>query len=72
MKQGNVKEMGPILGIEGGGTKTSWVFIGVRGRVLARGNVGPTHVMLVGEKGLREAFGKIAKNLPTRPWAIGG
>ena len=72
MKQGNVKEEGPILGIEGGGTKTTWVLLGEGGKVVAQGHAGPGNVMLVGAEGLKKIFRQISLALPVRPGAIGG
>ncbi|NCY21904.1 hypothetical protein EBX31_08100, partial [bacterium] len=60
MKQGNVKEGGAVLGIEGGGTKTTWVLVGTQGKVISRGEAGPGNVMLVGVEGLRKIFRKIS------------
>ncbi|NDE84738.1 MAG: N-acetylglucosamine kinase, partial [Verrucomicrobia bacterium] len=72
MKQGNVKEGGLILGIEGGGTKTTWVLLGPGGRVMAQGQAGPGNVMLVGGEGLKKIFRQISRALPAQPGAIGG
>ena len=71
MKQGNVKEAGPVLGIEGGGTKTRWILLDSRGRRLADGTEGPGNVLLAGPEGLRKIFRRIAKRLPLAPAAIG-
>ncbi|MCX6936037.1 MAG: N-acetylmuramic acid 6-phosphate etherase [Verrucomicrobia bacterium] len=64
--------MSPVLGIEGGGTKSSWVLIGTGGRILAQGTVGPANIMLAGREGLRKVFQRIAASLPAVPIAIGG
>ena len=69
---GNLKEWVPILGIEGGGTKTSWIFVGEEGRTLAEGTAGPSNVLLVGRAGLEKVFRQIAAALPGKPVAIGG
>jgi len=53
VKQGNVKEIGPVLGIEGGGTKTRWILLDPRGRKRAHGVEGPGNVLLVGRAGTR-------------------
>ena len=71
MKQGNVKEQGPILGIEAGGTKTRWILIDSRGRRLAHGGAGAGNVILAGAEGLRRVFRKIATDLPVQPAVIG-
>ena len=67
-----MKEEGPILGIEGGGTKTTWVLLGEGGKVVAQGHAGPGNVMLVGAEGLKKIFRQIFLALPVRPGAIGG
>ncbi|MEI7721906.1 MAG: hypothetical protein WCJ23_07995, partial [Verrucomicrobiota bacterium] len=67
-----MKEWVPILGIEGGGTKTSWIFVGDGGRILAQGTAGPSNVLLAGRVGLEKVFRQIASALPGRPVAIGG
>ena len=71
MKQGNVKELGPILGIEGGGTKTSWVLMEGDGRRLAEGSERGSNLMLVGAEGLRGVMQRVAKKLPVAPKGIG-
>ena len=71
MKQGNVKESGPVLGIEAGGTKTRWIFLDAMGRRLAHGVEGPGNVLLVGRAGLRNIFTRISRHLPQPPSAIG-
>ena len=72
MKQGNVKEGGAILGIEGGGTKTTWVLLGPGGKIVAQGQAGPGNVLLVGAVGLKKIFRRIRSDLPMQPAAIGG
>jgi len=71
VNQGNVKESGPVLGIEAGGTKTSWVLLDSRGRRLAHGMEGPGNILLVGRAGLRKIFLRVARGLPCAPVAIG-
>jgi len=71
VKQGNAKEMAPILGIEGGGTKTSWILVGLGGRRLAEGVCGGSNLLLVGKDGLRKVLREVAKRLPVAPRAIG-
>lgn len=41
-----------ILGIEGGGTRTTWVLLNGQGRVLRRGEAGPGNVLLLTDKAL--------------------
>lgn len=72
MKVRNAKEISPVLGMEGGGSKTSWRMVGAGGRILAEGTAGPGNVLLAGAKGLREVFRQIAQKLPVAPEAIGG
>jgi len=67
-----VKEAAPVLGIEGGGTKTTWVLLGAGGRIVAQGQAGPGNVMLVGADGLKRIFRQISRALPHQPLAIGG
>ena len=67
-----MKENGPVLGIEGGGTKTRWILLDARGRLLARGTEGPGNVLQVGREGLRKIFIRICRRLPRGPVAIGG
>ena len=71
MKQSNAKELAPLLGIEGGGTKTSWILLGQGGRRLAGGTVGGSNLMLVGREGLRKVVTEIAGKVPMSPQAIG-
>ena len=71
MKQSNAKELVPLLGIEGGGTKTSWILLGQGGRRLAGGTVGGSNLMLVGRDGLRKVVKEIASKVPMAPQAIG-
>ena len=66
-----MKEEGPVLGIEAGGTKTRWILVDARGRQLARGGAGAGNVMLAGAEGLKGMLRKIAADLPAKPMAIG-
>ena len=72
MNQGNVKEVGAVLGIEAGGTQTRWVLLDRRGRRLASGTEGPGNVLLAGPEGLKKIFRRMAARLPITPEAIGG
>ena len=67
-----MKERGAVLGIEGGGTKTTWVLLGPGGRVLSKGEEGPGNVLQVGTEGLKKVFRGISSALPCPPSAIGG
>lgn len=71
MKQSNAKEEGPILGIEGGGTKTSWILLGAGGRRIAGGVVGGSNLLLVGREGFRKVVREIAVKVPGKPRVIG-
>ncbi len=71
MKQSNAKELVPLLGIEGGGTKTSWILLGQGGRRLAGGAVGGSNLLLTGRVGLKEVMKELAKKVPMAPRAIG-
>lgn len=64
--------MGAVLGIEGGGTKTTWVLVGPDGKIVSRGETGPGNVLLVGAEGLKKNFRKVAAGLTMQPHAIGG
>ena len=66
-----MKEKGPILGIEGGGTKTSWVLLGLGGRTLAEGSERGSNLMLVGSEGLKRVLQGVANKLPVAPRGIG-
>lgn len=67
-----MKEAGAVLGIEGGGTKTTWVLVGPGGKIVSRGETGPGNVLLVGSQGLKKNFRQISGGLPQPPQAIGG
>ncbi len=71
MKQSNAKELVPLLGIEGGGTKTSWILLGQGGRRLAGGAVGGSNLLLTGRVGLKEVMKELAKKVTMAPRAIG-
>ena len=66
-----MKESGPVLGLEAGGTQTRWVLLDSRGRRLAHGTEGPGNVLLAGKAGLRKIFLRMARSLPLVPAAIG-
>ena len=60
-----------ILGIEGGGTKTTWCLVDESENILAQGKVGPGNVSLLSDAELRELFLEIAEALPTLPNRVG-
>jgi len=59
------------LGIEGGGTKTTWCLVGADGIVRAKGALGCGNVAILSDDELRRLFHAIAQALPNRPTAIG-
>lgn len=61
-----------ILGIEGGGTKTTWVLLTKDGQMLGRGEAGPGNTLLLSDKALESLFGGIRRNAGTQVDAIGG
>jgi N-acetylmuramic acid 6-phosphate etherase len=61
-----------ILGIEGGGTKTTWALLTRDGKVLAQGAAGPGNTLLLSDAALEKLFREIRKSAGTRVEAIGG
>ncbi len=59
------------LGIEGGGTKTTWCLVGADGAIVADGTLGCGNVALMDDGELRALFREIAGALPDPPAAIG-
>ena len=59
------------LGIEGGGTKTTWCLVGADGTVGAEGALGSGNVAMMTDEELRSLFREIAQALPDPPAAIG-
>src|SRR5262245_26407409 len=55
--------MGYILGIDGGGTKTTGVLTDREGRVLARADGGPGNYMKVGLAAVRRTFTDVIRDL---------
>jgi N-acetylmuramic acid 6-phosphate etherase len=68
---GHAKAMG-ILGIEGGGTKTTWVLVTRDGKVLAQGETGPGNTILLSDTALQNLFKSIRRKAGARVEAIGG
>jgi N-acetylmuramic acid 6-phosphate etherase len=60
-----------ILGIEGGGTKTTWALLTGKGRVLARGTAGPGNTLLLDDAALEKLFRTIRRGGGRRAEAIG-
>ncbi len=65
------KVMG-ILGIEGGGTKTTWALVTPEGKVLAQGTAGPGNSLLLKNEALEKLFCGISREVGARVTAIGG
>ncbi len=61
-----------ILGIEGGGTKTTWALIDPDGQVRSRGAAGPGNTLLLNDDSLEKLFRAIRKQSGPRVSAIGG
>lgn len=61
-----------ILGIEGGGTKTTWVLLTPEGRVMAQGESGPGNTFLLSDAALEKLFKAIRTDAGKNVWAIGG
>lgn len=61
-----------ILGIEGGGTKTTWALLTRAGKVLAQGVAGPGNTLLLNDASLEKLFRVIRKGTGARVEAIGG
>jgi N-acetylmuramic acid 6-phosphate etherase len=61
-----------VLGIEGGGTKTTWVRVAPDGTVRAQGTAGPGNTLLLGAPALQDLLGTIAGVAGRDVVAIGG
>jgi N-acetylmuramic acid 6-phosphate etherase len=61
-----------ILGIEGGGTKTTWALLTRDGKILAQGTVGPGNTLLLSDAALKKLFLSIRKASGANIDAIGG
>ena len=61
-----------VLGIEGGGTKTTWARVTREGRMLARGEAGPGNTLLLSDQALRDLLRGIARAAGKDVAAIGG
>jgi N-acetylmuramic acid 6-phosphate etherase len=71
MMAGNEKTTG-ILGIEGGGTKTTWALLTRAGKVLAQGVAGPGNTLLLSDAALGKLFREIRRKAGAHVEAIGG
>jgi N-acetylmuramic acid 6-phosphate etherase len=61
-----------ILGIEGGGTKTTWAVVTPGGEIRAEGKAGPGNTLLLGDAALKKLFRGIARDTGARITAVGG
>ena len=61
-----------ILGIEGGGTKTTWALLTAEGKTLAQGAAGPGNTLLLDDTGLEKLFKTIQCGAGKKVHAIGG
>jgi N-acetylmuramic acid 6-phosphate etherase len=61
-----------ILGLEGGGTKTTWALVTAAGEVLARGEAGPGNTLLLNDAALDKLFKAIRRETGKKIGAIGG
>jgi N-acetylmuramic acid 6-phosphate etherase len=68
---GHEKRAG-ILGIEGGGTKTTWALLTRAGKALAQGGAGPGNTLLLSDAALEKLFREIRRKAGARVEAIGG
>jgi N-acetylmuramic acid 6-phosphate etherase len=68
---GHEKALG-ILGMEGGGTKTTWALLAAHGEILAQGAAGPGNTLLLAEAALEKLFRGIRRESGARVGAIGG
>jgi N-acetylmuramic acid 6-phosphate etherase len=60
-----------ILGIEGGGTKTTWALLTRKGKILAQGTVGPGNTLLLDDAALSRLLREIRRSAGTGAQAIG-
>jgi N-acetylmuramic acid 6-phosphate etherase len=61
-----------ILGIEGGGTKTTWALLDPKARILAQGEAGPGNTLLLSDAALSRLFAAIRQKTGAGIAAIGG
>jgi N-acetylmuramic acid 6-phosphate etherase len=61
-----------LLGIEGGGTKTTWALLSPEGKILQRGEAGPGNTLLLSDAALAKLLGAIRSEAGTKIAAIGG
>jgi N-acetylmuramic acid 6-phosphate etherase len=61
-----------ILGIEGGGTKTTWALVTPEGEMRTQGAAGPGNTLLLSDEGLEKLFKTIQRGAGKNVSAIGG
>lgn len=61
-----------ILGVEGGGTKTTWALLTPDGKTLAQGETGPGNTLLLDDAALEKLFWTIRQGAGKKVQAIGG
>jgi N-acetylmuramic acid 6-phosphate etherase len=66
------QQFSAILGIEGGGTKTTWALLSPDGQILKRGETGPGNTLLLSDAALRKLLGTIRHEAGVKIAAIGG
>jgi N-acetylmuramic acid 6-phosphate etherase len=60
-----------ILGLEGGGTRTTWALLTPEGKIRTRGEAGPGNTLLLGDEALGELFRAIRRETGSAVAAIG-
>lgn len=60
-----------VLGIEGGGTSTTWSLLDQQHKIIASGKTGPGNLNEIGEGGLKKLLKEIYKAVPKAPAVIG-
>jgi N-acetylmuramic acid 6-phosphate etherase len=61
-----------ILGIEGGGTKTTWALLSPEGKILRQGSGGPGNTLLLSDAALEKLLRGIRRDAGAEIYAIGG
>lgn len=68
---GHSRNWNVVLGIEGGGTKTTWIALKPDGTVLSRGSEGPGNFLLIRAEGLKRLLTTIRKKAGVQPDHVG-
>jgi N-acetylmuramic acid 6-phosphate etherase len=61
-----------ILGIEGGGTKTTWALLTPKGEIIKQGSAGPGNIALLSEAAIEKLLREIRREAGDKVNAIGG